>query len=70
MKFRPKGGGAVVGRVNREGSMTGYRMAYIYPGETVQCLVPYTIYNALNSRKNFLRAPSFKLRTAVGGGVA
>ena len=32
-KLRPKGGGAVVGRVNREGQMTGYRLAYIYPGQ-------------------------------------
>jgi hypothetical protein len=31
-KFRPKGGGAVVGRVNREGELTGYRFAYLYPG--------------------------------------
>jgi hypothetical protein len=32
-KFRRKGGGAVVGRVNREGVLTGYRLAYIYPGK-------------------------------------
>ena len=32
VKTRPKGGGAVVGRVNREGELTGYRFAYIYPG--------------------------------------
>ncbi len=34
-KLRPKGGGAVVGRVNREGHLTGYRLAYIYPGQTI-----------------------------------
>ena len=32
--------------------MTGYRMAYIYPGEKVRCLVPLTLYNALEPEEN------------------